>query len=94
MAACCMSMLPTLILTKRKSVMELAGKPTAGMYVMILNLFHCIQQVKNGRRAVMTEYSVGRMSRRFIYVSCIIINLSYTHYLGKAGHWHLSHVLL
>jgi len=36
MAACCMSMLRTLILTKRESVMEFTGKPTAGMYVIIV----------------------------------------------------------
>jgi len=46
--------------------------------------------MKNGKQAVTAEYSVSRMSRRFIYVSCIINNLSYTHYLWKVGHMHLS----
>jgi len=36
MAACCMSMLCTLILTKREGIMELADKPTAGMYLIIV----------------------------------------------------------
>jgi len=31
-----MSLLRTFILTKRESIMEFAGKPTAGMYVIIV----------------------------------------------------------
>jgi hypothetical protein len=36
MVVCCMSMLPTLVLTKREIIMEHADNPTAGMYVVIV----------------------------------------------------------